>query len=344
MKRMRMESIGVGLAVAISVAVLGLVPADRPAWSQQPSAAQQPPVSRPEATPPGTQPGAAQQPPVSQPGATQPPGPPQQPLPYETRKITDRVYIFRFGGHQSMFVVTPDGVIASDPVAHLRPQAAITYVDEIRKVSRGPIKWVVYSHHHYDHIAGGKPFKDAGAVFIAHRNGRTRLEALKNPDVVLPDIVVDQQHALELGGVRVELHYVGRNHSDNTLVMLVPQDKILFAVDFIPIETVHFRNMPDGYLPDWFDSLDRVLMLDWDRLIPGHPYAGGRLGTKEDVRNLKQYMTDLSDAVRQAAAQGKCWDTAMKEIKLPKYEKWGAYEQFLPGNVERFCSYWGRGY
>ena len=45
-----------------------------------------------------------------------------------------------------------------------------------------------------------------------------------------------------------------------------------------------------------------------------------------------------------AAAQGKCWDTAIKEIKLPKYEKLLAYDAYLPMNVERFCSYWGRGY
>jgi hypothetical protein len=126
--------------------------------------------------------------------------------------------------------------------------------------------------------------------------------------------------------------------------MRLPKEKLLFTVDFIPIETVQFRNMLDGYLPDWFDSLDRVLALDWDQMIPGHPYAGGRLGTKDDVRALKQYMTELSDVTRQAADQGKCWDTAMKEIQLPKYEKWGNYEQHLPGNVERFCSYWGRGY
>jgi hypothetical protein len=45
-----------------------------------------------------------------------------------------------------------------------------------------------------------------------------------------------------------------------------------------------------------------------------------------------------------AALQGKCFDAAIKEIKLPKYEKWGNYEAFLPGNIERFCEYWGRGY
>ena len=268
----------------------------------------------------------------------------QTPPPFETRKISDTVYLFRYGGHQAIFVVTPAGVIATDPIGYLRPQAVTTYLDEIRKVTSQPVRYVVYSHHHYDHIAGGKPFKDVGAIFIAHRNAKLHLERLKHPDVVLPDEVVDGSRVLELGGVTVELHYVGRNHSDNSLVMLIPKDKLLFTVDFIPIQTVQFRDMPDGFLPDWFDSLDRVLALDWDRMIPGHPYAGGRLGTKDDVRALKEYMTELSDAVRQAAGQGKCFDAAMKEVKLPKYEKWGSYDQFLPGNVERFCEYWGRGY
>ena len=263
---------------------------------------------------------------------------------FETRKIIDTVYLFRYGGHQSIFVVTPGGVIATDPIGYLRPPAVQTYIAEIRKVSPAPIKYVVYSHHHYDHIAGGRPFKDLGATFIAHKNAKMRLEALRNPDVVIPDVTVDNQHVIELGGTRLELYYVGRNHSDNSLVMLLPKEKLLFAVDFIPIETVQFRDLPDGYLPDWFDSLDRVLALDWDRMIPGHPYAGGRLGTKDDVRALRQYMTDLSDAVRVAANQGKCFDTAMKEIKLPKYEKWGNYDAFLAGNIERFCEYWGRGY
>ena len=108
--------------------------------------------------------------------------------PFATTKITDSVYLFRYGGHQAIFVVTPDGVIATDPIAYRRPQAALTYIDEIRKVTAAPIKYVVYSHHHYDHIEGGKPFKDLGATFIAHKNAKARLEELKNPDVVLPDV------------------------------------------------------------------------------------------------------------------------------------------------------------
>ncbi len=272
--------------------------------------------------------------------------PAQQPPPplFETKKVADNVYVFRYGGHQSMFVVTPDGVIATDPIAYRRPVAATTYIAEIRKITPAPIKYVVYSHHHYDHIEGGKPFKDAGATFIAHVNAKTRLEALKNPDVVIPDMGVGDKHVIDLGGTKLELHYVGRNHSDNSLVMLLPKEKILFVVDFIPIETVQFRDLPDGFLPDFFDSFDKVLALDWDRMIPGHPYAGGRLGTKDDVRAAKQYMVDLSDAVKAAALAGKCFDTAMKEIKLPKYEKWANYDAYLPGNIQRFCEYWGRGY
>jgi len=266
-----------------------------------------------------------------------------QPL-FETKKITDNVYLFRYNTHQAMFVVTPEGVIATDPIAYLRPEAAIAYIAEIRKITKAPIKYLVYSHHHYDHIAGGKPFKDAGATVIAHRNAKTRLEALRNPDVVIPDVIVDDRHVIELGGTRLELIYTGRNHSDNSLVMLLPKEKIIFTVDFIPIQQVQFRDMPDGYLPDWFDSLDRVLSLDWERMIFGHSYSGGRFGTKDDVRELKQYMVDLSNAVKVAASQGKCFDAAMQEVKLPKYEKWANYEKYLPGNIERFCEYWGRGY
>jgi len=267
-----------------------------------------------------------------------------QPAPFATTKLADNVYLFRYGFHQSMFVVTPEGVIATDPIAFLRPAAATTYIAEIRKITSAPIRYLIYSHHHYDHIAGGKPFKDAGARVIAHRNAKKHLDELRYPDVVIPDEVVDDYRAIELGGTRLELYYVGRNHSDNSLAMLLPKERILFTVDFIPIQTVQFRDMPDGFLPDWFDSLDRVLSLDWERMVPGHPYAGGRLGTKDDVRALKQYMLDVSEEVRNAAYRGRCFDDAMREVRLPKYESWGSYKEFFPMNVQRFCEYWGRGY
>src|ERR1700674_1322080 len=109
--------------------------------------------------------------------------------PFATTKVagTDNVYIFRNGNYQSMFVVTSEGVIATDPIAYGRPTGGQTYVDEIRKVTDKPIKYVIYSHHHYDHIAGGKAFKDAGATIIAHEKVTEHLAPLKDPNTPLPD-------------------------------------------------------------------------------------------------------------------------------------------------------------
>jgi len=90
-----------------------------------------------------------------------------------------------------MFVVTSAGVIATDPIGYGRPQAVTTYVDEIKKVTNQPIKYLIYSHHHFDHIAGGKPFKDAGATVVAHRRAKERLALLTDPHTVMVDEAMD---------------------------------------------------------------------------------------------------------------------------------------------------------
>src|ERR687893_2615800 len=161
--------------------------------------------------------------------AASPPAAPAQlsPPPFATTKVegTDNVYIFRYGFHQSMFVVTPEGVIATDPIGYLRPQAVTTYIDEIKKVTDAPIRYLVYSHHHYDHAAGGKPFKEAGATIVAHKNAKEHLTRLADPDVLVPDETVDDKRTLTLGGTELELIYVGKNHSDNSLVMRLPKER-----------------------------------------------------------------------------------------------------------------------
>jgi glyoxylase-like metal-dependent hydrolase (beta-lactamase superfamily II) len=248
-----------------------------------------------------------------------------------------------------MFVVTPAGVIATDPISYQRP--AKPYIDAIKAVTDKPIKYMIYSHSHYDHAAGGKAFKDLGATFIGHRKLKERWDMLKKQnsllaDVVMPDQVVDDRKVITLGGTALELDYVGRNHSDNMLVMRLPKEKIIFVVDFAPIQTVQFRDIPDNASPiEYTESLKKLAALDWDRMIPGHPYAGGRLGTKQDVMDDIAYMNDVSAEAKKLADAGKCLnDAAMKEVKLPKYEKLGNYENGLYPNVVRWCYWWGRGY
>ena len=265
---------------------------------------------------------------------------------FETRKVegTENVYIYRYATHQSMFVVTSDGVIATDPIGLARPQAVTTYIDEIKKVTDKPVIYVVYSHHHYDHIAGGKPFKALGATFVAHENVKKRLAPLNDPDTVLPDrSVSDAGSVITLGGTRLELSYVGRNHSDSSLVMRLPEEKIIFVVDFLPVGRFPGLSMIDSNPLEWEESIKKVLAMDWERLIPGHPDSGGRLGTKQDAQAFLALLQDASAQVKADARAGKCWQPEEKELKLPKYASWQDYEFGIPFVARRYCALWGRG-
>ena len=266
--------------------------------------------------------------------------------PIATTKVegTDNVYIFRNGAHQAMFVVTPEGVIATDPVAYGRPTGGQAYLDAIRKVTDKPVRYVVYSHHHFDHIAGGRAFKEAGATFVAHRRAKERLEQLTDPHTVLPDEAVpDTGRTITLGGTQLELTYHGLNHSDSTLVMRLPKERILFVVDTIPVGQVPARGMIDFHPVETEAFLQKVIAMDWDRLIPGHPGPGDRLGTKKDVQDQLGLLQAASEQMKVLAREGKCWDTAEKEFKLSGYENWPGYANGLPFIARRYCGLWGRG-
>ncbi|HEY1286888.1 MAG TPA: MBL fold metallo-hydrolase [Burkholderiales bacterium] len=271
---------------------------------------------------------------------------PQRPQ-IETRKVegTDNVYIFRNGNHQSIFVVTKEGVIATDPVAYGRPQGGQQYVDEIKKVSNGaPVKYLIYSHHHYDHVAGGKAFKNAGATIIAHRKAAQRLKQLADPATPLPDETVDDEgRTLKLGGTTLELKYVGLNHSDSTLVMRLPKEKLIFVVDVLPVGSFPGRGMIDFYPLEAEQSIKRILAMDWERLIPGHPGPNDRLGTKKDAQDQLTLLQDASSAVKAVAREGKCWEPAEKELQIEKYKDWPGYENGRALVVRRYCGLWGRG-
>ena len=265
----------------------------------------------------------------------------------ETRKVdgADGVYIFRNGNHQAMFVVTPDGVIATDPVAYGRPTGGADYVAEIRKVTDKPIKYLVYSHHHYDHIAGGKAFKDAGATIVAHRRAKERLEQVKDPFTPVPDeVVADSGRVIRLGGKVVELTYVGLNHSDSTLVMRLPQDRLIFLVDLVPVGAFPGLGMIDFHPFEAMESLKKILAMDWDRMIPGHPgQPGDRLGTKKDVEDHIALQQHASDVVKEQAHAGKCWNPAEAEVQFEKYKDMPGYANGRAYVVRRYCGLWGRG-
>ncbi len=244
----------------------------------------------------------------------------------EIVQISGDLYRFQNNFHYSVFLVTPEGVIATDPI---NADAAQWLKSEIASRFGKQIRYLVYSHDHADHSSGGEVFAADGAIVIAHEKAKRTIIGEKRPTAV-PDITFKKRMTLELGGKTVELRYLGKNHSDNMIVMHFPAERTLFAVDFIPVKTVAFRDLSDAYLPEWIESLARVERMDFDILAPGH----GRLGTKADVAAFREYMTDLTGQVRAQARLGKSLEETKAAVDLSKYNDWAQFEAWSPLNVD----------
>ena len=243
----------------------------------------------------------------------------------EITKIAGEVYRFRNNGYYSVFAVTPQGIIATDPID---ADAAAWLKNEFKTRFNATAKYLIYSHDHSDHSAGGQVFADTATV-IAHQRAKEVIVGQNRPTAV-PQVTFSDRMTVELGGTVVELSFVGKNHSDNSIVMRFPKERILFAVDFVPVNTLPFRDFPDAYLDEWVESLKAVERMDFDILAPGH----GELGKPEHVRLFRAYMEELRAEVTAMARAGKSVDDMKQAIQMKKYEGWTAYKEWLALNVE----------
>ncbi len=239
--------------------------------------------------------------------------------------IAGDLYRFQNNFHFSVFLVTPEGVIVTDPI---NADAANWLKAEIDKRFGVPIRYVIYSHDHADHIAGGEVLADT-AVVVAHDNAKRAIIGEKRPTAV-PDVTFSDRMTIELGGKKVELIYLGPSHSDNLIVMRFPAERVVFAVDIIGVKRLAFRTLGDSYFPGWIDVIKGVEAMDFDILAPGH----GPMGTKADATSQRVYLEDLHAAVLAAARAGQTLDQMKESIKLEKYRDWGQYEAWLPLNIE----------
>jgi glyoxylase-like metal-dependent hydrolase (beta-lactamase superfamily II) len=243
----------------------------------------------------------------------------------EITRIAGDLWRFRNNNHYSVFLVTPAGIVATDPI---NADAAQWLKAQFKERFNQTAKYLVYSHDHADHISGGEVFADT-AVIVAHENAHAVIVGEKRPTPP-PQVTFAEGMRIELGGAVVDLHYVGRNHSDNSLVLRVPAARTAFAVDFIPIKSLPFRTLPDAYLGEWLASLRRVEALDFDVLAPGH----GGLGTRADVAAFRGYMEELHAAVLAGARAGKQLAELQASILMEKYKDWGGYAEMRPLNIE----------
>ena len=259
------------------------------------------------------------------------------------KEIGNGLYVFRWWVYRNIFLVTDEGVIVTDP---LNPKAAGLLRREISKITDKPVKYVIYSHNHHDHISGGTVFKEEGATFIAHTNVQKQLGDHPSPVTPLPNIVFDDTYTVELGGRTVELSYFGPNHGDSLVVMRLPQEKILFVVDIVTPRRVAFRTMPDFWPDEWIRSLKEIEQLDFDYVISAHgPANQPAIDPASVVAEQRNYLEDLMSAVKQAMDAGThSPDKLRKIVKLPKYEHWRSYNEWLPMNIERIWAYYHMGW
>jgi glyoxylase-like metal-dependent hydrolase (beta-lactamase superfamily II) len=247
-------------------------------------------------------------------------------------RIAGDVYRFRDNYHYSVFMVTSDGVIVTDPI---NADAARWLKGEIARRFAKPVKYLIYSHDHADHIAGGEVFADTATV-VAHDNARAHIIGEGRPTAA-PDITFSDRLTLTLGGKVVELIHLGPNHSDNMIVMRFPAERILFAVDIVARNSLPYRNFPNVHIDGLIAALMRVEAMDFDILAPGH----GSLGSRADVAPHRRYIETLRARVLTHMRAGKTVDEIKSLVTMAEYKGWGSYGAWRALNVEGMVRHLG---
>lgn len=225
-------------------------------------------------------------------------------------------------GHDSVLVV--DTLISA--------KEGQRFLADIRKITSKPIKYVVNTHTHLDHAFGNCVFADLGAAVISHSSDHELLakagagilanagnyglkpEDMAGTRIVLPSIHFSDRLTIDLGGETVELIRVAPSHTEGSLVVYLPKQKLLFSGDILFTNFHPF--LADGDFKGWQKTLDSLLAMDVERIVPGH----GPLSTKKDLREMKEYLAMFDSTARELADKGMDGDAIASELtrKLPK--------------------------
>lgn len=133
---------------------------------------------------------------------------PQTRLDNEITKLADDVYLFRHQFHQAILNTTPQGVIVTDPIT---ANVAVWLKTEIKKLTDQPVRYVIYRHHHNDHITGGSVFAEH-APFVSHALARANIPQAADPATPVPSLTFTDRLSIDLDSTHVKLIYTGKNH------------------------------------------------------------------------------------------------------------------------------------
>ncbi|MEE8260254.1 MAG: MBL fold metallo-hydrolase [Nitrospinaceae bacterium] len=209
------------------------------------------------------------------------------PLPkkgYLLKELAKDVYFFSNGVYNNMFVVTSEGVILTDPIRGAGPLLK----KAMGEVTTFPIKIMIYTHPHLDHIGDASLFAENGVQIIAHNETQKLLQRYKDPARPVPHITFGEKSVIELGGVRVDLIYPGDGHGKGNIMIYLPQKKILMFVDVATPKSVPFKNFSTVDIYSQIVGLKRALQLDFETYVAGHLHRPGKRSEMEEV--LKYYL------------------------------------------------------
>lgn len=217
--------------------------------------------------------------------------------------------------HSGLVLITKEGALVIDPAM----TCTSTWLkDEIKTRFNVPVKYVIYTHAHADHISGGQIFKAAGATIVANQRSIEPIVGEKLP-TALPDRVFDQDMKISLGGEEVLLHYVTPSHSDSMVMVLFPKYKALQCTDVCESKSMPYNDFLDFYYTGWIDTLNWVIKQDVDFIDVGH-YSPA---TREDQLALRNYIVDLHQQVLDSVRAGESWDQLYRHIKFsPEVQNW----------------------
>lgn len=203
-------------------------------------------------------------------------------------------------------LVTSEGAILVDDKFALNVQ---DIMDKVRSVTSQPVRYLLNTHHHLDHAGGNENFVSLTEI-IAHRNVRENFIRNKQPGA--PRIVFTDQAAVHLGGVEVQARYFGRGHTNGDAVIFFPDLRVVHTGDLVidGMPVIDYNN--GGSAVEFVRTLDRLLELDFDTVIPGH----GRLLTKDDVRAYKPKIETMNRRMTDLIRNGVPRDRAGAQLRL----------------------------
>ncbi len=239
----------------------------------------------------------------------------------------------------SGFVVTDEGVVVIDALGS--PPLAVELLKRIRKVTDKPIKKLVITHYHADHVFGAQVFKELGAEVIApvgsfkYINADStpmrlaeRRESLKpwvneQTYVVKPDTIIDKTTDFELGGIHFTINVVGAAHSDGDLTLLVKEDGVLYSGDIIFGGRVPF--IGGGSTKKWVETLASMEKgLNLNVLVPGHGDAS--TDPAAAIKLTKSYLVFMRKVMGQAVEDMEEFVDAYEAVDWSEFSKLPAFD------------------